>query len=561
MAPRRAPRLLACTVLLASACAKSHTQREDRAPAPSVDRDHADAATSADRGGRAKLVVSVVIDQLGSDTLLALEPLLADDGFLAAVRAEGSAYEQVVYPYAATLTAPGHAAIYSGAAPAESGIVANYATDPQSGATRAAEDDGEHAVLDAGGAAGPGVLLVDTVGDALKAQTHGRARVVALSLKARSAVLPGGKRADLALWYNAGIPGFTTSTYYASERPAWVLDFERAHPIDAASVVWQAHDPARLAELLGPDDAPGEGDAGGLGVTFPHRLAGTLSPNDAWTFVPDAAEYLLDLAFEAAQRFELGRDDTPDLLAISISSTDYTGHAFGSRSWEYADHLRRVDRALMRLVERLRETTTLAVLVTSDHGVAPLPERDPAKPSNAVRLVGAELTDAVEEAIEGAVGGSGWVVGYDVPYMNLSAAAHTDARQAKIRAVALAALRARPGIAAAFDTRDAAALEGGDATRHAVALSIHPATSGDFFVVPERFAVPQLGFAAGTGTAHGSPWAYDSHVPVLLWGRGIAQARHAEDLDQRRVAPTLSAMLHAAPPSHATQAPLPGVSP
>jgi len=136
-------------------------------------------------------VVSVIIDQLGSATLRKLEPLLAADGLLAHARRHGLVYEQMVYPYAATLTAPGHAAIYSGAAPDRSGITTNYLIDAASGKRRAIVDDGTHAVLGVPGKfAAPGVMRAETVADMLKTATHGAGKVVSLSIKDRSAILP-----------------------------------------------------------------------------------------------------------------------------------------------------------------------------------------------------------------------------------------------------------------------------------------------------------------------------------------------------------------------------------
>jgi hypothetical protein len=502
-------------------------------------------------------VITVVIDQLGSDALRKLEPLL-QGGAIAYARAHGRVLEQVVYDYAATLTAPGHAAIYTGADPRENGVTTNAMIDRATGKKRGIVDDGEHAVLAVTPPvfAGPAVLKVPTVADALKQATGGQGKVLSISIKDRSAVLPAGKQPDLALWYDAKA-GFTTSTYYAQALPEWLTAFERGHPILPEGISWEVHDPERLGLLLGPDDAPGEGDYRGFGKTFPHKLAGNPNAADLWAHTPDSTEYLLELANEAAHQLALGSDDVPDLLAISISGTDYSGHVFGPDSWEYADHLRRTDKALLQLFERLGQRSRIAVLITSDHGVAQLPERL-GGPAGDKRIDAGALEKTVDAAIDAVVGAGDWVGGYLEPYLFLTPAALAHPSLATIRATALQALRAQPGIAAVFDTTDLDALKHSDgALEQRVLRSIDPTTSGDFFVVVGQNVVPDIGMVAGAGTTHGSVWDYDTHVPVLMWGDQVQPGKNNEPLDQTRVASTIAALLNV-PPPNVPKAPLPG---
>jgi predicted AlkP superfamily pyrophosphatase or phosphodiesterase len=504
-----------------------------------------------------QLVVAVVIDQLGSDTLRKLEPLL-QGGAVAYARAHGRVLEQVVYSYAATLTAPGHAAIYTGADPSENGVTTNAVIDRATGKKRGVVDDGAHPVLDVTPQtfAGPAVVKLPTVGDALKAATLGRGKVASISIKDRSAILPAGKQPDLVLWYDP-IAGFTTSTYYAPELPEWLGAFERGHPILPAGVSWEIHDPERLGLLLGPDDAPGEGDYKGFGKTFPHKLADNPNAADLWAHTPDSTEYLLELANEAAEQLALGADDVPDLLMISISGTDYNGHVFGPDSWEYADHLRRADHALMQLLERLAQRTRIAVLITSDHGVAPLPERLGLAPADK-RIDSTVLEHTIDAAIDAVVGAGDWVGGYLEPYLFLTPGALTHPALATIRATALQSLRAQPGIAAVYDVSDLDALRKSDgALEQRVLRSIDPSASGDFFVVVGQNVVPDIGMVIGAGTTHGSPWDYDTHVPVLMWGDQVQPGKDSEPLEQRRVASTIAALLGVAPPN-LPQPPLPG---
>ena len=505
-----------------------------------------------------RLVVAVVLDQMGSEALVTLGPLL-EGGAFARARREGRVLDQVVYAYAATLTAPGHAAIFTGATPRVSGVTSNHVVDRKTGLKRAVVDDGEHGVLGVAGAfAGPGVLRVDTVADALELATGGKSKTVALALKDRSAVLPAGKRGDVALFYDARV-GFTTSTYYAAELPAWLLAFAQAHPINPAAVRWDVPDPERLSLLLGPDAAPGEADYKGLGTVFPHVLAGDPDAAELWSYTPDSTEYLLDLAYEAAVQLDLGADDVPDLLMVSVSGTDYTGHVFGPDSWEYADHLRRADRAVLRLYERLAARTRVAMLVTSDHGAARLPERVHDALPTATRIDATMLAAAVDAELDTALGPGDWVSGYLEPYLFLTEAARTHPDAARARKLALDAVARQPGIAAAYDSLDAAKL--GQEHRELATRayeSIDPERSGDVLVIVAQGAVPDIGITKGAGTTHGSPWSYDTHVPVWMLGAGVSAGHDAEPLEQARVASTLCALLGIAPPTAAVAAPLPG---
>jgi hypothetical protein len=506
-------------------------------------------------------VVVVVLDQIGSETLARLAPLL-EHGAYAQARARGRVLDDVVYGYATTLTAPGHAAIFSGASPSVSGVVANNVIDHVTGAHRTTVDDGQSGVLGVPEErASPSVLRVPTVADALEAATSGAAKTVALAIKDRSAVLPGGQHPDLVLFYDPTV-GFTTSRWYASALPPWLAAFSSSHPIDASAVRWQLPDPDRLSTLLGPDDGPGEGALEGMTSHFPHVLAGNPRANDLWVYTPDSSEYLLELAYEAAVQLELGADDVPDLLMISVSGTDYTGHVFGPDSFEYADHLRRADRALLRLYERLSDHTDVAFIVTSDHGAARMPERIHDSVPTAIRFDAKAMVAEMEAALDGKAGVGDWVLGYVDPYVYLSAATVARPDAAALRTLAVQTAAAHLGVFAAFDAQNPAAIThpNADLVRQ-VRASLDPERGGDVLIVPAFGAIPDAPYTPGKGTTHGSPWAYDTHVPVFMWGAGISQGHDSEPLEQARVASTIAALLRIPPPAAATLPPLPGLAP
>jgi hypothetical protein len=419
-------------------------------------------------------------------------------------------------------------------------------------------DDGAHAVLGVDGAfASPEVMRVETVADVLDRATEGRAIVASLSFKDRGAMFAGGRHPDLVLFYDRRRPGITTSTYYADALPAWLEDFERAHPIDSLLEPWEAGDPALLARVAGADDADGEGDwEEGFGTTFPHDPRASEAPYSVVRATPASAEYLLALADRAVHELGIGEDDVPDLLAISISSTDYVGHVFGPDSWEYLDNLIRVDRALGAFLDRLeRERGPIAVLITSDHGGASLPER-----TGGDRILPPALASELDDALDEALGAGDHVAAFVQPFVYLRDATRESDHRDRAVAAAVEWLSARPEIALAVDTRTApAGRTSDDDVRRAIGLSVPDDAEGDVFVVPAENVVIDEAMPVGSGTSHGTPWAYDRSVPAVFFGPRVAHLESDTALPQAHVASTIAALLGVEPPSSAPREPLPGV--
>jgi Type I phosphodiesterase / nucleotide pyrophosphatase len=524
-------------------------------PAPRAARPEAAPLQSAGhrpaRGG-ARLVVLLVFDQLPSWALDRYGAALHAEGLLRQGARRGVWIERVSFPYAGTSTAPGHAAIVSGKPPRESGVVGNEVWDRQRGAVVAAVDDGRHAVFGNPAAfAAPSVLRAETVADRLRRQRPG-ARVVSLSHKDRAAVLMGGKRPDAAVWYDAKLPGFTTSSYYAARVPAWLAAWRHRHPVERLLVPWTPALPAALLErMVGPDQAPGEGGWLQLGAVFPYDARRSDRPYRALRAWPTLADELLALADAAIAEYGLGADDVPDLLAISIGTLDYVGHAFGGDSWEYVDALARVDRAVGAWLARLEKRTSIAVVASSDHGAAPMPERAAAAGQRGGRIDAIVLEAELEAALRARLGAGEWIDAYEPPFIYLSAAAEASA---EVRGRALAAVSAdlsrRPSIAWAGPV-DGPALQAGaplvppmtEALRRAIALSIAPGGDGDVFVVPARLYSVVEDEPRDSGVNHGSPWPYDREVPLVFYGPGAAARRVRGPLPQDRVAAALAGLL------------------
>lgn len=512
--------------------------------------------------GRPRLVVLIVVDQL-STWAFERDRALYRGGFARLLR-EGAYVRAGELPYANTFTAPGHATIATGAPPSVHGVVGNTWYRRAEGVERPAEYDPEAPPFvvgpSQGGAltpedsASPRALRVEGVADVLRRATAGRARSVTVSLKARSAVFVGGKRPDLAVWYEPAAGGMTTSRAYASEAPAWLLRLARERPATRFfAETWLPLDPALLARATGiPDDAPGEGSMHGLGPAFPHALAVSDNPGRAILQTPYADELVMEAALAAIPAEGLGADDVPDLLAISFSAHDYAGHLWGPESWEVLDLKLRLDAALGHLFEALDEQLGRggwAAVLTADHGVTPVVERS--KVAGARRIRTEEIARAVEAVLEPRIGKGPWVAqvtSSNVYFSKAFADAPAAARDGALAAAA-GAIGRIPGIAAvARSDRLVGHCDGLAQLLRALCLATVPGESGELIVVPSAGSVI-TNFT--TGSHHDAPFDDNRRVPILVLAPGLAPQLGTGSLLQ--VAPTVAALLRIPPPPAATE--------
>jgi predicted AlkP superfamily pyrophosphatase or phosphodiesterase len=513
-------------------------------------RTAAAGASPAAQHSTPKLVVAIVVDQLATTELLRNESLFDPRGALGRAVREGTLYESARYPYAATLTAPGHASLFTGVPPAKHGVSANEVWDYAAKTTRSATFDPRSVVLGFPGNAGPAALRAETVAEALMEHSRGRAKAVAFSLKERGAIFPLG-RAGLALWYEPDDGSFTTSTAYASELPSWLVDAQAKAPIADLLVPWTPLFPERYAALQGPDDQPWESELGGYGRRFPHDPKATSIPLSTLRYSPDLSDRVLALGRAAVEGEGLGSDDTPDLLVLSLSGLDYTGHAYGPRSWEYTDHLLRVDRGVGAFLDWLEARGTVTMALSADHGITPIPESITDGPPTPGRVFTATLVTGLEAHLGKQFRGGPWVESCLGAFLYLSEAAkrRNDVLNATEKWLAGVPGLVRAFRIATFGTNAAAA----DELEARVRLSVGGDVAADFYLVQAPHTVLDGGTPPGVGTHHGSPYPYDTDVPVLLWGHGIERRRVHEPVDPFRFAATLSELLGVTAPEGALQ--------
>jgi hypothetical protein len=490
-----------------------------------------------------RLVVLLIIDQLPEWTFEAKRPEL--HGGFDRILGEGE-WHVGRHPSAATLTAPGHALLGSGEPPAHSGVLANEWWHRDIGKMLKAVE-GEDGTTTAKWMRVPGL------GDAIAAARTG-GKAVGVSLKDRAAILPLGHD-GVSVWYDA-----KTAQWTVNAARSWVADWNRSHPVSAhLHDVWTPLDTGKLAKLTGiADDAPGEIGEKGFGPTFPHDLAKTRDPADAVFAAPIGNDLVLDTATAAIAGEGLGADATPDLLVISLSAHDYVGHGWGHESWEAWDLVMRLDQRLGVFLQDLDRTVGAnrwAMIVTSDHGASPMPER-----LGGGRLTHHQIQVAANDAASAVLGAGDWIDNAHYPnvFFSKAALAQPAAELESATKRVINALRAFPGIervdrVASFaghcETRT-----GDDLT---LCLTFDPERSGDLFYLPARGWIMQ-DEDEPLATAHGSMHDYDLLVPVILLPPG--RKRHAPhtgpvpgEIAMVRIAPILARWLGVTAPINVTQ--------
>lgn len=512
----------------------------------------AGAASAQAPAATPRLVVAIAVDQLRADYMDRFRPFFARGGFDLFFR-RGASFAEARYEHATTSTCPGHAVILTGSYGHVNGIIANNWYDAKAGRGEYCAADTTVTLI---GSALPGRsprnLNGATVGDVLKISTGGRSRVVTVSAKDRSAIMLGGHLADAAYWMEDTL--FVTSTYYRPDMPLWARELNASGKVTSYfGRKWDRLLPAGAYEMVGPDDVAAEADEAGMGRTFPHPIAGgpTIGKGfvDAFDRSPFSNDVVADFAMRAVTAEGLGRDTVPDLLGIGFSANDRMGHAYGPDSHEVMDATVRLDRTLARLFGFLDRAVGLAnvvIVLTADHGVAPLPEvfqrlHPGASPRRFHPAVVDSVVDTALAARYGAAPAPGWVIHHDQPqlYLNLAALRARRVAVEEAERVAQGAVMSVPGVHQALTASELAKGRAAG-VRTGEVYSFHPQRSGNIYY---QMAPYILVDDEPTGTDHGTPWAYDQQVPLLWFGSRIIPGIRQTSAVVADIAPTLSALL------------------
>jgi len=494
---------------------------------------------------RPKLVILISVDQMRADYLQRFKKEFS--GGFKLITEQGTVYRNASLNYAPSETGPGHATISTGCYPWKTGILANDWYDPS---TRkdvyCVGDTSAEKVQDEGGGASPRNLEVSALGDWLK-QESPHSRVVAVSLKDRAAVLLGGQHPDLVFWYNRKSGDMVTSDYYTGSIPAWVKSFNTLDWVDRnVPAAWTRLRPDDVYENYGPDSVVGERLWNGSS-TFPHVFSSDKRKEQILTS-PYGDLMTLDFARTILRYERLGQGESVDLLCISLSCTDYIGHAFGPNSQEMADQMFRLDLSIGSFLsdaERLVGHGKILVALSADHGVLPLPEYTVnIDHRTARRIVLQEAINpnivALDRSLEKKFGTSEHII-QSKAFLNYRAAAQGGIDSVELERQVKEGLMKIDGVADVYFRRellDVATPERPylDALRH----GYYPPRGEDFLL---RFCENCLVTGSTTGTSHGTPYSYDTHVPLVFWGTGVRPATVDRSVYTVDLAPTLAALL------------------
>jgi predicted AlkP superfamily pyrophosphatase or phosphodiesterase len=538
------------------------------------------------KAAKPKLAVIVVIDQLRGDYLEKWRDLFGEGGFKR-LQTEGAWFTNCHYPYADTLTAPGHTSLVTGTSPYKHGIIDNDWYDRLSGEVVASIQSDRYEPVPppkpAGGTkerkrilgASPLRRREETIGDVLSRATKRKAKIGSLSIKDRAAILLAALRAQFVYWFSSSAGGFVTSTYYTDTLHPWVKDFNKKAPQDQ----WFGNDwtlfRANLdyAKYSGPDNIAFEGTGFAQGRVFPHPMKGGLdkagkSYYEAMTNSPRGNELLLALAKTAIKAEKMGQGDETDLLSLSFSSNDLIGHCWGPDSQEVLDVTLRTDALLKQLLDFLDAEVGKGqyfLVLSADHGICPIPEVAKAEGKDAGRVSADALLHGGQAYLQAMFVKDG----KPRPWIDKMSGSWFYFNKGVLRELGLSFSRAeqaladwlskQPGVEAAF-TRSH--LEGksklADPIAESVRLSFFPESSGDVKVLlkPYHLFSVNLTKSPAYATTHGSPYSYDTHVPLLAYGPGIRPGTHNERVTPQTLATVLARGLHLPLPA-AAEAPLP----
>jgi predicted AlkP superfamily pyrophosphatase or phosphodiesterase len=515
-----------------------------------------------------KLVVGLVVDQMRYDYIYRFWNKFGNDGFKRLL-GEGYFCRNVNYNYVPTYTGPGHASIYTGTTPAVHGIISNdwYARatgkdmycvdDPMVKGVGSNEPEGKRS---------PENLLTSTITDQLRLATNMQSKVIGVALKDRSSILPAGHTGQ-AYWYEGKTGNFITSTYYRNELPAWAIDFNKQQNAQKyLKQDWNTILPVeQYTESLADDNAFEGRFRGEERPVFPHHLAQLMEANGQLGLIrstPFGTSFTFDFAMAAIKGENMGKGSVTDFAAISLSSPDYVGHMYGPQSVEMEDTYIRLDKdlaAFLKFLDGWIGKNNVLVFLTADHGVVEVPEYLKSIRIPAGYFKEEVVTDSLKKILKAKYGDT-LVLSYsnDQVFLNNLLIQQKGWNKADIENFIADFFLGFKGVS---EVVTATALRNTQFTagaRRNVQNGWHARMSGDVCVILSPGWFADMG--RKTGTTHGAPWSYDTHVPLLWYGWNVDKGSCDNAYDIVDIAPTLAMMLNIQFPNGCTGKPITGIT-
>ena len=538
-------------------------------------------------GEQPKLILQITVDALRGDLPSRFSNMLGDGGFRKLMD-HGIHYTSAQYQHANTETIVGHTSLATGTVPAAHGMVANVWFDRELERLVYNIEDPDYRLLSVGAdvdskteidptqraakveGRSPNNILSSTFSDEMAVHFAGRSKIFAVSVKDRGAVSLAG-HAGKAFWFSKASGEFVTSNYYYQQYPDWVNEWNARKPFTAyAGKSWELMHPQAKYLFGDADDRDYETDFPGFGRTFPHAYGNS---DDKYfttrlTLSPAGDELTLDFAKTLLISEQLGQDDVPDYLAISFSSTDYVGHLFGASSLETEDNMARLDRTLTDLFEFIDKEVGLEntlIVLSADHGQPEVPGHLHELGIDNAHYFDTEALDKTPAimALKKQFGlGEELIEAFFQPYLYLN---HDLIRekgldQGQVEQAVAAELLKFDGVAYAVSSTALRTDNLPDTLMtRSILRNFHPKRSGDIYLVFEPNVFINDFDGLTVASTHGSPWRYDTFVPVIFAGAGLSSVTVSRPVTPYDVAPTLAAYLGIKPPSGAIGIPLPEV--
>lgn len=509
-----------------------------------------------------KLVVGIVVDQMRYDFLYRYWNKYGDGGFKYLLK-KGRSFENLHYNYVPTYTGPGHAAIYTGTSPAYNGIVANDWFDRKLGKSVYVVEDPNVQTVGSNsenGKMSPDHLLTTTITDELEIFTNKKSKVIGIALKDRGAILPAGNMADGAYWYDPSTGNWITSTFYMNQLPAYVQTYNEKKLADKyLNQVWNTLLPIDQYTESTVDDTNFEVKfKKEEKPVFPHDLPAIRGSYDFGLLsrTPFGNTFTTDFALEVLEKEEMGKDEITDFLALSYSSTDYVGHQFGINSIEAEDTYIRLDLELKRLFQYLEKNVgkgNFVVFLTADHGVVNAPAYLKSEKIHTGGFQRKDYESTLKDFLNNELGSDNWVSHYDNQqvYLNRDLIKSKKIDLKNIQDKVVEFTRDFEGVADVIPAYQMATIALGNLMFQKIQRGYDYDRSGDALLVLEPQWIDDDKALKG-GTTHGSSYAYDTHVPFIIMGKGIVAGGTNQEASITDIAPTLANYLRIMEPSGCT---------
>ena len=507
-----------------------------------------------------KLVIGVVVDQMRYDYIRIFYDRFGEGGFKKLIN-EGYHLENTHYNYIPTYTAVGHTSIFTGTTPDHHGIIGNNWYDKELRKSIYCVDDSNYQTVgaDMGGQKSPYRMVTTTITDQLKLAQNMRGKTIGIAIKDRSSILPAGHTADAAYWFEGYDTGkFITSTFYMDQLPKWVNDFnDSGIANDYLNRVWDTYFPIETYSETIADNNPYEGGYKGKDTpTFPYDLSVLRHQNGNYNLLKEVAfgnSFTVDFAKAAIKGENLGKGDFTDFLTVSFSTPDYIGHNFGTNAKEIEDNYIRLDKDLEHFIAFLDKEVgkdNYTLFLTADHAAVPVPAYLQSLKIPSRYLDNTDFKNYVNELCSEFYNSTEIIEAYSNGQFFLN---HETLKELGLNKVEVAERLAQEiinykDVYKVVTAKDLQTTNYDYGILSTVQNGYNQKYSGDIVVVP----FPASLSYSRTGTSHGSGYNYDTHIPLIFYGKGIKQGSSDEYYRIIDIAPTIASLLNITRPNSCT---------